>query len=99
MTHNVWRDQRLHVMARKCSTCIYRPGNLMDLTPGRREQMEADSVAKQGVIACHKTLGSKPLANAVCRGYYDTQKDHVGLLSAAERMELVIEVEENDDAR
>lgn len=92
MRANVYRDGHMHVMATKCSTCIYRPGNLMELRPGRKEGMEREAVANQGVITCHKTLGTK--ANAVCRGFFDTQKHEVGLLSAAERMGVLVEQDE-----
>lgn len=83
---NVYRGGAVHILAAKCSTCIYRPGNLMRLEPGRRESMEAEAVKGSGVIPCHKTLGGR---EAVCRGYFDTQKHVVGLLSAAERLGLV----------
>ena len=59
----------------------------MHLNPGRKEQMEREAVGNQSVIPCHKTLGDEP---AICRGYFDTQKDNVPLLSAAERLDLVV---------
>lgn len=87
---NVFSDNELRVCIRKCSTCIYRPGNLMTLRDGRKESMEAEAVANLSVIPCHKTLGLEE--QAVCRGFFDTQK-HNGLLSAAERLGLVKEVD------
>jgi hypothetical protein len=90
---NVFRDDRLHVMSKKCSTCIYRPGNLMRLNPGRKDQMETEAVAEQGTIPCHKTLDGDM---AICRGFFDTQKHNVGLLSAAERIGIVKEVDADD---
>lgn len=90
---DVVRDGKVHVCVRKCSTCIYRPGNLMHLSPGRKEGMEAEAVAGEGVIPCHKTLGQ---GEAICRGYFDTQKHNVGLLSAAERMGFVEEVDPDE---
>ncbi len=90
MQSEVFRDGELHVMEKKCSTCIYRPGNLMRLEPGRKEQMEADAVADQGAIVCHKTLYGVQ-RNAICRGFFDTQKHEVGLLSAAERLGILVE--------
>ena len=47
---NVFNDGKVHVQAAKCSTCIYRPGNLMHLDPGRKDQMEADAIRDEGVI-------------------------------------------------
>ena len=94
--NNCFRDEKVHVMAKKCSTCIYRPGNLMRLEPGRKDNMEAEAVAMGGVIPCHKTLGGD---NAICRGFWDTQKDNVFPLSIAERMGIMAEVTEEEVAR
>lgn len=61
----------MHVQRERCSTCIYRPGNLMQLRPGRVASMqrEADGAGLDGgSIICHQTLGG---AEAVCRGYFD----------------------------
>lgn len=91
---NVYRDGRIHVQARKCDTCIYRPGNLMRLEPGRKDGMQAEAVAEGGVIPCHKTLGSG--REAICRGYFDVVV-HDGtapLLQVAERIGVVVEDEE-----
>ncbi|MBG0818276.1 hypothetical protein [Planomonospora sp. ID82291] len=60
--------------ARKCSTCIFRPGNLMHLAPGRRDEMVTEALANNSWIICHATLpyGAHPeAAQAVCRGFYD----------------------------
>jgi hypothetical protein len=91
---NVFRDDRVHVQAAKCSTCIYRPGNLMKLEPGRREQMEDDAIRDGGVIPCHQTIEAYTGSDgdeSVCRGFFDVAK-HEGdaLLSVAERMGLVV---------
>jgi hypothetical protein len=83
---NVCRDDRVHVMAHKCDTCIFRPGNLMHLHPGRKDQMLADAIRGQGVVPCHKTLGG---GEAVCRGFFDVAKHEVSLLSVAERMDVI----------
>jgi hypothetical protein len=90
---NVFRDGEVHVQARKCDTCIYRPGNLMHLEPGRKDGMQAEAVAGSGVIPCHKTLGSGK--EAVCRGYFDVVKhEGTSLLQAAARLGIVVEDEE-----
>ena len=91
--HEVWRDNALHLCERKCSTCIYRPGNLMRLDAGRKENMEAEAVANQSVIPCHKTIYGAEVGPAICRGYWDTQKHNVSVLSAAERLGYVREVD------
>lgn len=61
----------LRVCAGMCSTCIFRPGNLMDLQPGRVRGMVRDSLAADSFITCHKTLDGE---RAVCRGFYDRHK-------------------------
>jgi hypothetical protein len=88
---NVFRDGKVHVQAKKCSTCIYRPGNLMKLAPGRKDSMQADAIKDGGVIPCHQTIeaytGERGEEN-VCRGFFDVAK-HEGLLAVAERMGCV----------
>jgi hypothetical protein len=61
------------VLAEMCSTCIFRPGNLMRLRPGRLRGMVRDALAGGGFITCHATLPySDPEAKpAVCRGFFD----------------------------
>jgi hypothetical protein len=86
---NVFDGEKVHVMEAKCSTCIYRPGNLMKLEPGRKDQMEHDAVADGGVIPCHKTILGAREQQAVCRGFYDVAK-HETLLQAAERLGIIV---------
>jgi hypothetical protein len=66
--HNAFRDEHVHVCEDMCSTCIFRPGNLMDLRRGRVPQMIDEAVADEASIPCHKTLGGD---TAVCRGFFD----------------------------
>ena len=68
MKHNVFRDGKVHICKRMCSTCVFRPGNLMHLEPGRVDGMVADAVASDSTIVCHQTLDGP---NAGCRGFYD----------------------------
>lgn len=51
----VYSGGKVHVMAAKCSTCVFRPGNLMGLEPGRLKEMVTESVEDGGGITCHKT--------------------------------------------
>lgn len=67
------------VMADKCPTCIFHPGNRMHLEKGRVQQMVRDSVAAESHITCHDTLlygHQSRLRPAVCRGYYDHPQGH-----------------------
>lgn len=61
----------LRVCAEPCSTCIFRPGNLMSLQPGRVRSMIEQSLAADSFITCHKTLDGE---RAVCRGFYDLHR-------------------------
>lgn len=66
---NAYRDGKVHVCSTMCDTCVFRPGNLMSLNPGRlRELIEQNRKAESGLV-CHGTLGTD--ANAICRGFYD----------------------------
>jgi hypothetical protein len=85
---NVFRDGKIHVQERKCSSCIYRPGNLMHLEPGRKDQMEADAIRDEGVIPCHQTIHGRREQESVCRGFFDVAK-HQTLLQAAERIGII----------
>jgi len=88
---DVYRGGKVHVQAAKCSTCIYRPGNLMRLQEGRKDSMQAEAIAGGGVIPCHQTIEAKTGrrgAESVCRGFFDVAKNE-GLLAVAERMGIV----------
>lgn len=89
MKTNVFDGEKVHVMERKCPTCIYRPGNLMKLDPGRKEGMEAKAIEDGGVIPCHQTIHGARKQQAVCRGFFDVAK-HEGLLAVAERLDIVV---------
>ncbi len=66
---NVFREGKVHVRKEMCATCIFRPGNLMKLTPGRVAGMVEDAEKNQSAIICHDTLHTK--RNAVCRGFFE----------------------------
>lgn len=86
MKGNAYRGERVHVCSTKCRTCIYRPGNLMRLQPGRVQVMEQEAIASGGAIICHKTLDGD---NAVCRGFFDVAKHEVQALQVAERLGVI----------
>lgn len=81
----------LHVCDRLCETCVFRPGNLMFLMPGRLRGMVRDALANDSFIPCHKTLDGQ---QAVCRGFYDRHaRDTLGCRLGA----IVGIVESNPD--
>lgn len=89
-------DGRPRVLAEQCSTCIGRPGNLMNLRPGRVRQMVRDAV-RGGGIPCHQTLsyGGHPEYGgpAACRWFYDHYGPACNLFRIYDRLGGFTEVE------
>jgi hypothetical protein len=79
--HNIFRDGKVHVCERMCSTCIFRPGNLMNLRTGRVDSMVTEAVKNDSTIVCHATLDGD---NAACRGFFEQHK--TAPLQIAERL-------------
>jgi hypothetical protein len=79
-------ESGVRVMAERCSTCIFHPGNRMHLQPGRVRQMLADVRRKDGCIPCHETLDDD--VQAVCRGQYDVLQ--TAPLQIAERLGYIV---------
>lgn len=73
MSRGPLQPEGLHVCAEMCATCIFRPGNLMQLKSGRVRGMVDDSLRDDSFIPCHKTLDGQ---QAVCRGFYDRHKQN-----------------------
>ena len=82
-----YRDGRVHVLSGLCGTCVFRPGNLMRLRPGRLRQMVAESIAGESAITCHSTLGTD--TPAICRGYWNRYAERVWTLRLARAWDLV----------
>lgn len=93
MSKPVYSDGKVHVMPEKCSTCIFRPGNLMRLQPGRVKEMVDGALANQSVIPCHKTIYGEREQEAVCRGFYDAHGSRVPALRLAAAMDVIEEVD------
>jgi hypothetical protein len=83
VSHNVFVNGKVHVRRTRCETCIFRPGNLMHLQPGRVEDMLAEC-GEDGCIPCHKHLDEE--INPVCRGFFDRG---TAIMQIAERMEVI----------
>lgn len=88
----VYSDGKVHVMPDKCSSCIFRPGNLMHLNAGRVKEMVDGSIQSGGVIPCHQTIHGQREQEAVCRGFFDSYADQVPALRLAQAMHLIEEV-------
>lgn len=84
---STYRGGKVHVLESKCSTCIFRPGNLMFLPDGRRDALVKENIDSGGAIACHQTLDGD---QAVCRGFFDVHKDDVPGLTVGERLGMIV---------
>lgn len=59
-------------MSEMCETCIFRPGNKLQLKPGALKQLIDGAVKDESCIPCHKTTyGQDKRGEAICRGFYD----------------------------
>jgi hypothetical protein len=68
---NTFVNGVVYVRKTRCETCIFRPGNLMNLEPGRVEGMIADADEAESCIPCHKHLYQGVDIEPVCKGYFD----------------------------
>jgi hypothetical protein len=84
---NAYRDGKVHVCQDLCATCVFRPGNLMHLEPGRLAALVAQARANESAIICHTTLADDGTGNAACRGFYDRHLTQP--LQIAQRLGLV----------
>jgi hypothetical protein len=90
-----WRDDELHVVAEKCATCVFRPGNLMHLAPGRVKDLVDDNLDADAALVCHKTLpygDRSEVGEAICRGFWDGPFDGHPTRRLAEMLGVVEEV-------
>jgi hypothetical protein len=79
---------RPRLLSEQCATCVYRPGNPMQLRRGRLKQMTQAGIAGGGVT-CHDTLtyGAHPdFGPALCRGFYDNYGHQTNLIRIYERL-------------
>lgn len=71
---------RPQLLAERCSSCVFRPGNFMHLGPGRLAALVQHNLDAGAALICHQTLsyGSHPeVGEAVRRGFYDAYGDDV----------------------
>lgn len=69
MKSGPYRGGRVHILAEQCSTCVFRPGNLMHLSKERMRELIEDN--QESALTCHATLYRDDVAPAVCRGFAD----------------------------
>lgn len=82
------------VLSEQCSTCVFRPGNLMRLRPGRLRELVDHNRAVGAGLTCHQTLPYADGATdpAWCRGFYNTYPDTTAIRFAHLVLGGVVEV-------
>jgi hypothetical protein len=86
----------VHVLSERCSTCVFRAGNKMHLTPGRFQDLVATNREQDTAFSCHQTLpyGDYEVeGEAVCRGHFDAYAAEITALKLARAMEIIEEVD------
>lgn len=86
---NAYRDGKVHVCARLCETCIFKPGT--PIPPSRVQEMVDSSISNDSAIICHSTLNTP--FNAVCRGFHELHGDQTASLRAAKAFDVIKFVE------
>jgi hypothetical protein len=79
----------LHVMREQCSTCIFRPGNKMQLREGRMRDLTQQTDMADGNVICHQTLDQE--VGALCAGSVERRPGQ--MFRIAERTHGVLYVE------
>jgi hypothetical protein len=77
------------LMDDRCATCVFRPGNLMRLAPGRLAELVEHNLAVGAALICHDTLpyGARPeVGETVCRGWYDAYGPRTTSVQVFERL-------------
>lgn len=90
--HEVYRDGKVHVLAEKCSSCIFRSvndGRIMGLAPGRVSGMVQDARRDESCIPCHNTIYRTDVKPAICRGFYDLPHPPMPI-QVAERLNMLV---------
>lgn len=76
----------VRVMRERCQTCIFHPGNRMNLRAGRVRALLANVRRHESCIPCHETFDDEK--QAVCRGQFDALK--TAPLQIAERLDVIV---------
>lgn len=77
------------LMDDRCPSCVFRPGNLMRLQPGRLAGLVEHNLAVGAALICHDTLpyGERSeVGETVCRGWYDAYGPRTTSVQVFERL-------------
>lgn len=86
-----WRSsvRMPQLFSRKCDTCVFHPGNRMDLQPGRLQNLIESNRREGTMLICHKTIdyGDHPeVGQTMCRGYFDAYAAESQVVQIMERI-------------
>ncbi|MFV2195283.1 hypothetical protein [Nocardiopsis sp. LOL_012] len=83
------------LLAEKCSTCVFRPGNPMRLVEGRLAELVRHNREVGAGLTCHQTLSASgaDAPNAWCKGFHDAYPDTTAIRFAHTVLGGVVEVE------
>lgn len=76
------------LLAERCATCVFRPGNLMHLSAGRLADLIQSNIDAGALLICHSTLPDwdPEVDKAICRGFWDGYRDEVAVVQVMERL-------------
>lgn len=89
MSKPVYHSNKVHVVDKKCSTCVFHPGNLMKLQPGRLKEIVDHNLGEGVGLTCHKTTFDQQEQEATCAGYYEAYGDQIQIYQVAERLGMI----------
>lgn len=95
VTLPIFHSGQVHVMTAMCSTCVFRPGNLMELRRGRLKDLVDENLKNDAALPCHATVyGMHGLEGqkAVCRGFFERYANDVTALRIARLMRMIKEI-------
>jgi hypothetical protein len=78
-------SQRPAVFAERCGTCVFRPGNLLDLRPGRFKSVVDRNLEAGALLPCHETTHGQADREVMCRGFYDAYGEQVNVVRVMDR--------------
>ena len=84
---NTFVGGKVWVRGAMCETCIFRPGNLMQLDGGRVAEMVRQADEAGSCIPCHSHLHVGADIEPVCRGYFLRRSSWT--LRLAEKMGII----------
>jgi hypothetical protein len=90
--HNVYRDGKVHVLARECDTCIFRP-HARPVPGARVAELVRETRDDAGAsVVCHSTLyRDEPGEHAICRGWFDRLGDRDPIIRLAVALDVIVE--------